>query len=441
MQVSTREAAVKLLAKTLNGGYSNYLFESFLAKNPEIPDNDTRFLKALYFGVLRKLLLLDRLIAERCSSPYEKLPEQIKQALRIGFYQILFMESVPSRAAVYESVQLAKKYGHAGTAKLVNALLRRAATERQEMLAWIETPEKKTIEDEAAITSHPLWLVKRYYQRFGRDAALEILERNNEIPPSNFRIRKPAEFEKAVGRYDLEHKKNRFNRLGVEIKKGDPKTVIELMRDGVIAPQDQSSLVAVSLMEGARGSLLELCCGRGNKSEAMLDYVGKKTLIVNADISAGKLADVKGLGRQRLNPVCFDLTGEIPFKNRFGHIFLDAPCSNLGTVRRHPEIRYRRSIGQLAEFADFQLKALLAASELLAANGKLIYAVCSFEPEETTRVVDRFLELRPRFSPLTIAKMRPDLAGASLTDQNYLTLLPGAHGMDGFFAAVLQPRP
>jgi len=441
MPVRTREAAVKLLVKTLNGGYSNYLFESFIKKNPGISQNDTGFLKALYLGVVRKLLLLDRLIGERCSSPYEKLPEMIKMVLRVGLYQLLFMESVPPRAAVHESVELAKKYGHRGTAKLVNAILRKADRERKELIGWMIRAEDGSVNEIADVTSHPVWLVERYIQNFGREKGLEVLKHNNEIPPQNFRVRKKDELESGAAEHGLELERNRFNNLGVELKGGGSKPALDLLRDGVIAPQDQSSLIAVSLMKDLKGRILELCCGRGNKSEAMLEYIDDKAVIVNGDHSASRLMEFKNLGRQRLNPVCFDITAKPPFNVEFDAIFLDAPCSNLGTVRRHPEIKYRRTPEQIALFAEFQLNALLAASELLAEGGLLVYAVCSIEPEETNCVIECFMEKTEGFALDDVGERHTALKSGGLTDGKFLRILPGTHGMDGFFAAILRISP
>ncbi|MFQ5432575.1 MAG: transcription antitermination factor NusB [Nitrospinota bacterium] len=438
MRVLTREAAVKLLVKTLNGGYSNYIFESFINKHPEISESDTRFLKALYFGILRKMLLLDRLIGERCKSPYEKLPLMIKMILRAGFYQLLFMESVPARAAVHESVELAKKYGHRGTVKLVNALLRGADTDLKDLTGWITGAEGGSVDDIADVTSHPVWLAERYMKNFGREKGLEILKRNNEIPPQNFRVRNNEAFELAVTENDMNVVKNRFNCLGVEITGGGSKPPLNLLRDGIIAPQDQSSLIAVSLMKGVKGRVLELCCGRGNKSEAMLEFVDDKAVIVSGDSSASKLKDLGNLGKERINPVCIDVTEKPPFSVKFDAIFLDAPCSNLGTVRRHPEIKYRRSPEQITRFAEFQLNALLAASESLAPGGLLVYSVCSIEPEETTGVIKCFVEKRRNFAIDDIGERRTDLESGGLTDSKFLRILPGTHGMDGFFAAILR---
>ena len=267
---------------------------------------------------------------------------------------------------------------------------------------------------------------------------LEILKRNNEIPPQNFRVREKDRLETAAASHGLELEKNRFASLGVELKGGGSKPALDLLRDGVIAPQDQSSLIAASLMKDLKGRILELCCGRGNKSEAMLEYIGDKAVLVNGDRSASKLMELKKLDKKRLNPVCLDITEKPPFSVKFDAVFLDAPCSNLGTVRRHPEIKYRRTPEQIARFAEFQQNALLAASEFASAGGRLVYAVCSIEPEETTGVIEWFMRKICGCSLVDMGGLRPDLKSAGLTHAEFLRILPGTHGMDGFFAAILR---
>ncbi|GMT41888.1 MAG: ribosomal RNA small subunit methyltransferase B [bacterium] len=431
--IPVREAALALLNKTLlKSGYSNFVFESFVNKNPELIEKDKALIKALFYGVLRRLYLLDRLTADKCRPPYEKLPDVIKMILRIGLYQLLFMERVPAHAAVFESVELAKKYGHGGTASLVNGVLRSFARQRRVINETLEIAEKNSPEEVASITSHPEWLVKKYIKDFGRGTAADILENNNLIPSQNFRVKSRAMFNKIVEKYALEPKQNRFNKLGVEID-APSKKIQELFRKGIIAPQDQSSLIAVSLMEGADGRVLELCCGRGNKSEPLIEYVNGTATIVNADVSQKKLSGISG--NKRLNPVCLDALLPLPFREKFRYVFLDAPCSNLGAVRRHPEIRYRKSEKEISKSSKAQLRMLENGAGVLADGGRLIYAVCSFEPEETVLNVERFLESNPRFSLCDIGSIRDDLREAGLTHGKFLRIFPGSFGMDGFFAA------
>lgn len=433
MATSIRDAALKLLDKTLNkSGYSNHLFESFVSNREDISQKDTAFLKALFFGVLRRVTLLDKFLADRCRPPYGKVPERVKIALRIGLYQIMFMDKVPPHAAVSESVELAKKYGHGGTAKLVNAILRGIVKEKP------KSEEPKSIAEVAVHTSHPEWLVKKYFHNFGEDLARTILNANNEQPPLNFRVRDGIRLKNELGNTDAEILTNRFSEIGVEIKGMEPGTSNALMRDGIIAPQDQSSLIAVSLFKNAAGSVLELCCGRGNKSEALLEQIDKDANMFNADNSPVKLSQLQKLSAGKLNPICCDAFVQLPFRQKFENIFLDAPCSNLGTVRRHPELKYRKSPQEIEKVAVLQLKAIQNAAKHLAENGQLLYAVCSIEPEETTGVIDAFMKLNDRFEIVDAGGIRPDLREAGLTEESFLRIVPGQYGMDGFFAAILR---
>jgi len=434
MSASARESALKLLFNTFyRNGYSNYLLENLLNSRPDMEDNDKRFLKALYFGVMRQSIFLDYHLARKCRSPLEKLPARILLILRIGLYQIVFMERVPPHAVVDESVKLARRYGHRGTAGLVNALLRGFAAENRDAFR-IDINTESSIEEISAAVSHPAWLVKRYLGRYGFDGAMKILRANNEEPPASFRVDDLRTLEES----EAEFAKNRFEPLGAELKNAPGSLVRPLVKFGVIAPQDQSSLIAASLLAGARGRLLELCCGRGNKTAAITRLADEDAKTVSADISFAKLHKLRHAGFRHNFPVCADTARRLPFKARFEHLFLDAPCSNLGTLRRHPEIRHRRTEQELERFAKLQSDMLSASADCVDRHGELLYAVCSFEPEETDEVVNRFLEHDKRFRPVDIGEKRPELASAGLTDGCFLRIITGRYGMDGFFAALLK---
>jgi 16S rRNA (cytosine967-C5)-methyltransferase len=194
-------------------------------------------------------------------------------------------------------------------------------------------------------------------------------------------------------------------------------------------------------MDGATGRVLELCCGRGNKTGAMLKYVDNKAIIINIDRSISKLRDFQLQNRSlptRCFPICCDVLKSLPFIEKYQCIFLDAPCSGLGVVRRHPEIKYRQSQEKVLEMAGIQYRALCNAADNLDINGKLIYSVCSFEREETSDVVNKFLSANPGFSKIDIGSIRSDLKNAGLVSDGFLKVFPGSYGMDGFFSAMLK---
>ncbi len=441
MNLTPRHAAVKLLLEVLyQNGFSNYIFESLVTENAaknaseksSWNSRDRAFLKNLSFGVLRRLYVLDALLEEKCSGPFQKLPDAIKVVMRAGLYQLAFMDRVPSHAAVSESVKLAKKYGHGGTVKLVNAVLRRLADEKGGLKSKVESFSSNV----SLYTSHPEWLAQRYIKEYGAEGAQKILDSNNDEPPPNFRVVKKKRLEEAALEASVKIEKNRFCDTGVEVT-GPSEAVQKLIAENAIVPQDQSSIIATSFLSSAAGRVLELCCGRGTKSGALVEHIGGQSVLVNSDISHGKLKRLNAVSK-RFNPVCCDMLTPLPFGKKFDFIFIDAPCSNLGAVRRHPEIRYRKSQQDISAMAGVQLAALNNAAGHAADSAKILYAVCSIEAEETTGVAQRFLAKRADFSAVDIGKLRPDLKEAGLTDGEFLKIPTGKYGMDGFFAAVFE---
>ncbi|MBI3793477.1 MAG: hypothetical protein HY280_01960 [Nitrospinae bacterium] len=439
--MNVRTAALKLLQRTYKEeGFSNYLYESSVENNREWSDADRHFLKALYFGVLRQTIFLDHVISTLYDKDASKIPETIRIILQIGLYQIISMDKVPDYAAINESVKMTKKFGHQGTAGLVNALLRKATREMDSIKSRLNISKYTAISMISTATSHPDWLVNKYLAEFGTETTIQLLLGNNEVPPGNFRVRDWENLKKEHAVTNLTIEKNLFNRFGVSF--GDtPNDTIEFLKfKNLIASQDQSSLVAVSLLEGAEGKILELCCGRGNKTDVMVNYLNNKAIILSTDHSINKIRILKANLRKtssRCLPVVCDILSPLPFIEIFEYIFLDAPCSGLGVIRRHPEIRYRLSNEKINELGEIQLKGLTNASKCLKKGGKIIYCVCTFEREETTDVISKFLSSNLGFTKLDIGTIRPDLLSAGLINEGFLRILPGVHGMDGFFAAML----
>jgi 16S rRNA (cytosine967-C5)-methyltransferase len=437
--MNPRRAALDLLSKTFkNEGYSNYLYEGACEKNSDWTETDRKFLKALFFGVLRNLVFLDHVAASEYRGNFEKLPENIKLTLRIGTYQIISMDKVPHYAAINESVNIAKKLGHLGTSKLVNAVLRNISRRCIQNPSYFMNIFK---DDLPTATSHPDWLVNKYIAEYGLEQALAILTANNELPSQNLRVMDWPELEAATKWGQIHIDKNLFNGFGASITSPSMDVLETLKRKGVIAPQDQSSLIAASLFDGKGGIFLELCCGRGNKTAILVRSLDKNSFLIASDRSLKKLSDMKKvLGETSLMcaRVCCDITSPFPFKAVFQTVFLDAPCSGLGVVRRHPEIRYRISQEKIEQMAKIQLKAFSNACTLLKTGGTLLYSVCSFEKEETTTLVGRFLQDNPNFSKVDIANLRPDLDKAGLVTNGFLRILTGTLEMDGFFATILR---
>jgi 16S rRNA (cytosine967-C5)-methyltransferase len=284
--------------------------------------------------------------------------------------------------------------------------------------------------------------VKKIIDDRGFSTAVEVLTANNEIPPANFRVLDWKQLEESGAEYT----KNVFSEYGAELVEptGDASTgaVRTLVNAGAIAgaiaPQDQSSLIAVSLLAGSEGKILELCCGRGNKSAVLRESIGSSGKLFCADLSPSKVLTLRRSAKF-LSLAC-DASIALPFKEKFDSIFIDLPCTNLGAIRHHPEIRYNRQPGDVEKAVLLQSKILSNVADFVKPGGRLLYAVCSTEPEEGRDVVERFLAESGSFEAVDIGKERTDLADAGLIENGYLSILPGRRGMDGMFAALLRRK-
>jgi len=428
-----RKSALELLIETFDAnGYSNRLYENHVRENKSYSETDRAFLKALYFGVMRKRIYLDFFLDKKSKKPISKTEPKILNILRLGLFQILFMDRVPDYAAVDESVSLAKEYGKKETVKFVNGLLRSLLSEDKSFFDLQVTPASK-IDKISAYTSHPPWMVKRYISLYGFRKMIEILEANNQTPKVNVRINNPSAFQKTdIG------KMNRFCDIGMEIETGNGDLLVSLIEDGTLTPQDQSSLITASLIKRATGRVLELSAGRGNKTGAIRKFIDSGVSIISADISMNKLKELKMLNLEQTSTICVDNLAPLPFKEKFKTIFLDAPCTNLGTIRRYPEVRFRRSEDDIAKMQKVQKQMLNNASRFVDDGGRILYAVCSFEPDEGFAVIDSFLKESNLFKLVDIKEEFPRLADGGLIDDGCFRVTPGSYGMDGFFIALVE---
>jgi 16S rRNA (cytosine967-C5)-methyltransferase len=320
-----RLTAFSILQKVEGGGYASDLL---LAETVNLDSRDAGLASEIVFGVLRYQGQLDYLIEHYCGRR-QRLDEAVRLALRMGIYQLRYLERIPAHAAVAESVDLVKRARKRSAAGLVNAVLRKVD---REPVAW---PNRETE------LSCPEWLLARWEARFGADAAGEI---------ARAALREP---EKYV----------HIGALGTRI-------------------QDIGSQAIVPLLEIQAGqSVLDLCAAPGNKTAQAMEAGGR---VVACDLHYRRLVQLKPL-TDRL--VVLDGATPLPFGARFDRILVDAPCSGTGTLGRNPEIKWRLRPEHLAELRGLQTALLRNALTVLAPGGVLVYSTCSLEPEENEGVV------------------------------------------------------
>jgi 16S rRNA (cytosine967-C5)-methyltransferase len=419
-----RLAAFNILQQVEAGAFSSILLA---AAEPKLQPPDRALCHELVLGVLRRQLLLDKIVEHYSKRGVERLDAPVRIALRLGLYQLRFLTRVPASAAVNESVSLVRLARLGSATAFVNAVLRRATTERQyDPAAKVSDPLARI----ALQTSHPVWLIERWAKAFGLDESESFAQANNTIAPASFRIVKQRAVEAEV----LE----KLRSAGGEIEpskvaesawrvSGATSVVRELNTAGQIYLQDEASqLVAEVLSAEPHERVLDLCAAPGGKTTLIADRAGDQVMVIAGDRSAARLATVVATSRLHglngVSPMLLDAGTTLPFKpRRFDRVLLDAPCSGTGTLRRNPEIRWRLAPEDVGAFAEQQKQFLINAALVVKPRGRLVYSTCSVEKEENEEVIGEFLAQDARFELVSTHRTWPH-----------------REGCDGFFIAAMQ---
>lgn len=448
MKSKTKESSVRGIAlNALQRIENQQLGSQAVLYTMEQSLNDPRdksLLHNLVLGVLRNRLLLDWLIMSRVHKP-RKLEHEVLQILRLGIYQCLFLTRIPDYAIINESVELAKKRIHKGAGSLVNAVLR---TFKQQSLAELtHSLDSSNLKDRSVLDSHPEWLLSRWQKNFSPQIFDQIVNINNHVPP--FYIRSLD--------YDLSNNEKSLQEclaIGYErirdvqgaIRVFNPYEFkrLDTVYPDVFQVQDlHSQWIATQIHLNQRDCYCDLCAGRGGKTLVVLSDMGKRFQgnMWAFDISVTKLSDLHDrlakraiLNKTRVRLCCWDHRISLTkLHNRFDTIIVDAPCSNSGVIRRHPELKWRLTEANIKRHAEKQQLLLKNGLSYLAPDGQLFYIVCSLEPEEGIECARSVINTETSISiePLTA----PTYSGciSALSPEGCLTLFPSDSGGDGFF--------
>jgi 16S rRNA (cytosine967-C5)-methyltransferase len=396
--------------------------------------------------VKRWQIRLDYVLARLSRLPWRKLHPAVRQILRLSAYQILFLDRIPAHAAVDEAARLARTRrlpaSHVG---FINAILRR--------LAGGETPPLPDLDADpvaalSVATAHPAWLAARWLSRCGLEETQARLEANNQTPPLTVRVNTlKTDAESLIKRLEQEGVKAapcRYSPVGLTFEVVDRAPAgLASHREGLWLFQDEAAQLAAGLLPLSPGQgLLEIGAGRGGKTTHLAEMLKNQGLILAVDNHRGRLLDLrrnlKGWGVTCAQPLRADAARPLPVK--FGSldaVLLDAPCSALGILRRHPEIKTRLKEVDLATFPPRQRQMLDAAAPLLKAAGRLLYITCTTEPEENEDLINQFLVDHPEYHLAWEPDQLPAAAREFLQPPGFFRTIPARHNLDGFFAALL----
>ena len=441
MSVSpARLAAFEILLRVEGAG----AYAADLLHSPRVSrfsEADKALATELVMGVLRWRAPLDHALAFACDQPLAKLDLEVLTALRLGAYQLTYLERVPARAAVHESVELAKRPKKRSAAPLVNAVLRRLSGQKK---ALREKPlaEGTGSRDLAEHYSHPLWLVERWARNFGSSAAARICDFDQRVPVTALRLAAEVT-DDDLRREGIETAPGALLTRARRVVSGDVNRS-KALAGGHIAIQDEASqLVAALVGTGAR--ILDCCAAPGGKTAAIAAR-NPQARIVAAELHPHRARTLRRRASGKNVSVVVADALALPLDLQFEGVLADVPCSGTGTLARNPEIKWRLQPADLADLHRKQAAILRAALDRVAPGGHLVYSTCSLEPEENRAVVEAVLEGRSDCTLTPVKQLPPDFLKAFLTEQG-IQLLRGRYfqtfpdqGLDGFFAAVFQ-RP
>jgi 16S rRNA (cytosine967-C5)-methyltransferase len=432
-----RQAAFDVLRKVAEEkGFSAILLP---VAEESLSAEDCALCHQITLGVLRNQLWLDLLIEHFSGKKIAKLDLPVVLALRIALFQIRFLTKIPPRAAVNEAVNQVYAARLSSAAAFVNAILRRAAREKDfDPTAKVANAlEKLSIE-----TSHPIWLLQKWQEQFGFAETAALARIHNVAPPIAFRVAN------AQSRFILEE----LRKAGAEIVeskvapaawrvRGAAAEIRKLAALGKIYLQDEASqLVAYLAAVAADELFLDVCAAPGSKTTlvANLRQDNSKFKTIAGDFSAPRVRIlrqiVKRFAHGKVEIVRYDAEQNLPFAAEiFDCVLVDAPCSGTGTIRHNPEIRWHLQKTDFAELGKKQLRILENAARAAKKDGRVIFSTCSLEPEEGENVVNQFLIQNPNFKIIAPPKPNKFLRHSSL-----VRTFPPRDDVDGFFAAILK---
>lgn len=434
---SARQIAFDALLKVhKDGAYSNLVVDSLLKENPGLDERDKAFVCNIVYGTLDRLILIDYNLSLYLNQPVKKLKPELHTVLRMGTYQLLFMDKVPSRAAVNESVNLAKVNKSNFAASMVNAVLRRVA---ENGLKLPESAENDT-EYLAIKYSCPQWLIELWVNSYGYDNAVSIAEKSLEAAPLVIRCN--------TTKVTTDELISKLADEGVEAEKSDilPDALIinstcavdelEAYKNGLFHVQDHASQICCMAVDAKEGeTVFDLCSAPGGKAFTVAEMMNNTGVVRAFDIYQSRVELIRnGASRLGLTNVFSYLSDASIFNENYGladRVLCDVPCSGLGIIRRKPEIRFKKP-EDIDNLPDLQYRILCNATRYLKDGGRLIYSTCTLNPKENSGVCDRFLKEHPEFSAVNIL---PELPRYN-DNEKYLTLMPHIHSTDGFFVAA-----
>jgi 16S rRNA (cytosine967-C5)-methyltransferase len=442
----SRAAAFDILLRVdREHAYAAELLHSSQYRN--LSPQDHGLATELAMGVLRWRSLLDQQIAKASSLPLQKLDVEVLTALRVAEYQLLFLDRVPARAAVNESVELVKRSHKRSAIPFANAVLRKLSLQLPESKNELSSVRAETTSQLAETWAHPLWLVQRWAQQYGEAIAGTICEYDQKIPETTIRLTDNT-VEGELQREGIQLGPGKLVSRARRVQSGDV-TATEALRMGLANIQDEASQL-VALLVGKASTILDCCAAPGGKTRVIAER-NPQAKILAVDLHPHRARLLRKLVSAKNARIVAGDALHLPTTTLFGRVLVDVPCSGTGTLARNPEIKWRITQDDIGDLQARQFAILQSAMSRVAPGGRLVYSTCSLEREENSDVVEKVLAADDSFRLVNCLEIlqKLELEGelavrekdlASLISGSYLRTIPGIYPCDGFFAAIMEKR-
>jgi 16S rRNA (cytosine967-C5)-methyltransferase len=442
-----RQLASEILFKVdTRKAYADVLLDHSL-KDAALSDRDRALLTELAYGTLRWRGKIDARLNFYLRSSLEDTDPFIRNLLRVAFYQLLFLDKIPDYAAVNEAVQLAKAHGGDKVAGFVNAVLRHLLREQDRTAE--PQPSNNWQATLSTEHSHPQWLIKKWLDYFGREETEALMRANNEATPLVLRVNSCRSNREALlallSKSGISAVTTRWSPVGISLKSRSPVDQLPGFQEGLFQVQGEASQLVSYLLSPQKGErILDACAAPGGKTTHIAELMGDAGELIALDKSEKGIARIREnaarLGLMSLRAAKSDVSHQLPteLRNPYDRILVDAPCSGLGTLRSHPEIKWQRNETDIKRLSHLQKNIVDQVVHYLKPGGVLVYSTCTLTKDENENVVEDFLEQHKEFVLDDAAGHLPGEASSLLVGGSYYIALPHRHDTDGFFAARMR---
>jgi 16S rRNA (cytosine967-C5)-methyltransferase len=437
-----RTAAFDILLRVeCEDAYASELLHS--SRYLDLSSSDHGLATELVMGVLRWRSLLDKQIAEHSSQKLARLDSEVLTALRLAAYQLLFLDRVPARAAVHESVELVKRAKKRSAVPFANAVLRKLTGVAAGQAGVSAIDNAQRLGELAASSAHPLWLVERWIHEFGFETAKRVSAYDQRILETVIRVTHPTIVDELKNQ-KIDLSPGHVLTSAYRVVSGDL-TATRQFRSGQVMIQDEGSQL-VSLLVGGGANILDCCAAPGGKTRT-LAVRNPDASIIAMELHPHRARMLRKLVRETNVQLIVADARNLPLTALFDRVLADVPCSGTGTLARNPEIKWRLKPEDLIDLQARQVSILRSAMQGVSPGGRIVYSTCSLEKEENSAVVEKAMSVDHSFRVLECRVELERLRSqgelqwediGSLTSGPYLRTIPGVHPCDGFFAAILE---